>query len=653
MTYQQSNYGNMQYDATNGQQSLNNSFVQGQKETDSWNWGWGDEDNSNIQANSNTTTTSNTIDSFSNDKTWDWSIGADNNSIVSDNKTDEHNEQMFPKVGETYMQNVKPESTPPLSKQNLKMPHLNAIKNDNLTPQWSVESQMSQDSSDDIVHTSESDKSHKLSRSSTISQSPLSGHDANFELSVKQDFDANLDTKRLSPSYNDNFVETSGNREILSNKDSRTATKNERATSTPPKTLPPPIQQNRDNSKNPYKQNAGFTHRAVNKFSSNIQQDNSAGSNQGVNLETLPDNAEQPDLPQKKPSMRRISPSKHVQQWQENIEIAPINDRNQYLETGQLSDIDLNQSDGSSNNLQQDTADTLPPPGLRRMVLGQMEQTEHIGSSTNEEPPPGLSRMVLGQTENATISSNDPPFGVRLIPGESSSPETISRQPNTETSPQPRSATIGADTPPHVSVNRSETIGSDIPAGTDLNRVGADGLDNQASSLEGSRRQSIEGQPEDTEVSALTNTVRDLTVGENTTDAASLGTGDAKRKTSRQESSDSDREHRDSSPRNDRGRRHVDRSKGRSRDRYSPDSYRDKKYERSRYRDRRYEEDTDYYSEKERERRSREEYERKYSSLRRDKEKDRRRKERHEYGRDDRRDYYYGRYDDDYENDTR
>lgn len=553
------------------QPALSNNFAQVQSGTgtdNTWNWGWGDEDNSNLQAplqsgaNSNTT-----LDSFCNDTTWEWSIG-DNNLAAGDNKIEEQNEQLFPKVG---VQNKQ------------KMTHLSAARNENLTPQWSMESQMSQDSSEDI--------DRKLSRSSTISQSPLSGHDAtNFEVALKSN-DSN---------------EVGGNRENLSNEKKANLS------------LPP--QQNKEGANvSSYKQTLGFSHRAANKFSNNVE----------ANLETLPDNSEQPDLPQKKPPVKRIN-SQQPQQWQENIEVAPINDRNQYLETGQLSDIDLNHSsDTSSNNLQQESVDTLPPPGLRRMVLG---QNERITSTTNEEPPPGLSRMVLGQTENTT--TNELPLGVRMIPGESSSPETT-QYPQSYVSEvelasaQPRSATIGADTPPNV--NRSETIGSD----DFVNQV----------TTEVNRRQSIEGQPEDTEVSALTNTVRDLTVGENTTD----GTNSVERKTSRQESSDSERE-RDTSPRDRRGRnRHEDRAK-QGRNRYSPDTYKDK---RGRYRDRRYEEDTDYYSERERERRNREEYERKYGSLRREKEKERRRRERQDYERGGRRDYYYGRYEDDYENDTR
>lgn len=568
MTYnQQNSYGNPSNE-------ISNSFAQNpQSESDTWNWGWGDEDNSNVQtaaplqsgSNSNTTST---LDSFNNDKTWEWSI-SDNNLAAGDNKIDdEPNEQLFPKV------------------KNLKT--LQVVRNENLTPQWSIESQMSQDSSDDIVESGQ-----KLSRSSTVSQSPLSGgHDANFEV-VKQPNDLLVD-------------ESGGNREILA--------------------------QHKD--VNPYKQNVGFSNRVVNKL---VQQD--GVGNQGVNLETLPDNSEQPDLHTQKIKAIRSSPNKPIQQWQENVEIAPMNDRNQYLETGQLSDIDLNQSDGGGSlNLQQqaqESVDTLPPPGLRRMVLGQIEQNESINHpSANEEPPPGLSRMVLGQTESNNTTNE--PLGVRMIPGESSSPETTQNIVE-----EPRSATIGADTPPHI--NRSETIGADNQTNSDSNR-----------------RQSIEGQQEDAEVNVLTNTVRDLTVGENTTDGTNSVGGDvAKRKTSRQESSESER---DPSPRDQRrGRSRHGGEERRSRDRYSPDSYNNEKkktsssFDRGRYhRDsRRYEqEDTDYYSEKEREKRGREDYERKYGSLKREKERRRRDYERGGGG-GGRRDYYYGRYDDEYENDTR
>lgn len=84
-----------------------------------------------------------------------------------------------------------------------------------------------------------------------------------------------------------------------------------------------------------------------------------------------------------------------------------MNDRNQYLETGQLSDpSQLGYLQDPESELVEDQRpqqeDALPPPGLRRMVLGQMEQQENGGGNLEnfmDEPPPGLSRMVLGQNE--------------------------------------------------------------------------------------------------------------------------------------------------------------------------------------------------------------------------------------------------------------
>lgn len=114
------------------------------------------------------------------------------------------------------------------------------------------------------------------------------------------------------------------------------------------------------------------------------------------------------------------------------------------------------------------------------MVPGQLEQHENGSNPINftDEPPPGLSRMVLGQTEasdqSGVVAQEDmsqfdisgPPEGLRrMVPGESSSPEySRQQQQNREENDsepefsqlsqhtsQPRSATIGADTPPAVS----------------------------------------------------------------------------------------------------------------------------------------------------------------------------------------------------------
>lgn len=353
-----------------------------------------------------------------------------------------------------------------------------------------------------------------------------------------------------------------------------------------------------------------------------------------------------------------------------------------------------------------------------------MEQSE----SSDGQPLPGFSRMVLGQNEsNSELSNqnpsqydlNGPPEGLRrMVPGESSSPETSMRQPHVEENDselelnqlaqnhgtQPtRSAAIGADTPPiqgqqqsvlqSAPSNRSETIGSDLAV-----TLGGDASDlPQTSSVMESkpgkhakvpkeknepdtRREAVEGQTNDLSVSGLTAAVRNLTVGENLTDGHTSNNSMPElspRRHSKQESSDSDsdrkmaRNHRSDKrteksksreKERDRGERDRYRERNNERERYSPDPYREKRGKR--YRDRRYEEqDTDYNSDKERRPRDDRDrglfgfeiltsiisvfylidYERKYSSLRKD--KDRRRKEPREY-RESRRggDYYYGRY---------
>lgn len=126
----------------------------------------------------------------------------------------------------------------------------------------------------------------------------------------------------------------------------------------------------------------------------------------------------------------------------------------------------------------------------------------------------------------------------------------------------------------------------------------------------GNRRDSIEGEPHEIQLSNITNSVRNLTMGENLTDGQTSNTSitDSNvRRLRRQESSDSDREQKKQSrmPRdkrsNEKFRRDKERTKDRHKDRYSPDNYRDRKYDR-RYKDRYYEDDTDFYSDKEKDR---------------------------------------------------
>ncbi|KAJ8938476.1 hypothetical protein NQ318_004116 [Aromia moschata] len=345
------------------------------------------------------------------------------------------------------------------------------------------------------------------------------------------------------------------------------------------------------------------------------------------------------------------------------------------------------------------------------MVPGQMEQAEgpsNAGGFGDEQPPPGLSRMVLGQTETVpNAQSNSLPLDedarrVQLPGVYSPSPATEEGGERLESefdqlsqhAPQPRSATIGADTPPALSnpiitqapvgTNRSETIGGGDSTinnqdGGRTKLTSSSSSDNKVDKSrkgkvekeaveQSNRRDSIEGQTQENDISNITNSVRNLTVGENLTDGHGSNTSlpeNPPRHSSRQESSDSDRALKKPS-RGSRDKKSLERSKRdkereREKYRYSPESYRDKRYDRRRYKDERrhFEDDTDYYSDKEKDRRAHNdrerEYDRKYSSLRKEKDKDRRRRDPREYGRDRRGDYYYGgsRYDDDYENENR
>lgn len=77
----------------------------------------------------------------------------------------------------------------------------------------------------------------------------------------------------------------------------------------------------------------------------------------------------------------------------ENQEIAPHNDRNEYLQTGHLSEDGYGSTSGQLYHA--DGTENFPPPGLSRLVLGQPESNSN--PTTNQpEPPRGLNRMVPG-----------------------------------------------------------------------------------------------------------------------------------------------------------------------------------------------------------------------------------------------------------------
>lgn len=165
-----------------------------------------------------------------------------------------------------------------------------------------------------------------------------------------------------------------------------------------------------------------------------------------------------------------------------------------------------------------------------------------------------------------TDDASGPPEGLhRMIPGESSSPESTlqyiqqGRDDNdsegeftglSQHAPQPRSATIGADTPPAMA---NPLVQPTLKS-------------NRAKDLESNtRRESIEGQNREADISNLASSVRNLTVGENLTDAHTSNNSLAEapaRRHSRQESSESERELKSSS-RGQRDRRSAEKGMNR------------------------------------------------------------------------------------------
>lgn len=80
----------------------------------------------------------------------------------------------------------------------------------------------------------------------------------------------------------------------------------------------------------------------------------------------------------------------------DNLEVTPRGDRNQYLETGQLADQDTPLAESA---VETDAAESLPPPGLSRLVTGAGHNIDMHSETLT--PPPGLDREVLGRLTDA------------------------------------------------------------------------------------------------------------------------------------------------------------------------------------------------------------------------------------------------------------
>ncbi|XP_053671381.1 uncharacterized protein LOC128721633 [Anopheles nili] len=196
----------------------------------------------------------------------------------------------------------------------------------------------------------------------------------------------------------------------------------------PPLVSGPPPKAMQISSSNPFKRTAGRSHAATPGLGNQPTATPAPPANAGgpfFNQYQQPPlrqswaaqdvNSVQSLTPENQEILVETVPREHVL---ENQEIAPNNDRNQYLQTGHLSEdgygVEASSgSSGSSRALQRsagpelgenanDSNDgRLPPPGLSRYVPGQNEQQPESmvqpgAGQSFPEPPPGLDRMVPG-----------------------------------------------------------------------------------------------------------------------------------------------------------------------------------------------------------------------------------------------------------------
>uniref|UniRef100_A0A182MXH7 Sec16 Sec23-binding domain-containing protein n=1 Tax=Anopheles dirus TaxID=7168 RepID=A0A182MXH7_9DIPT len=209
-----------------------------------------------------------------------------------------------------------------------------------------------------------------------------------------------------------------------------------------PASLPPPKAMQIASS-NPFKRTGGRSHAATPGLSG-------ASASSVPALPTPPAFYQQPTLlqpaaatPEESPNVGTLTPENQeilveptvpVPREQphqvENQEIAPSNDRNQYLQTGHLSEdgygVEVPSPAGNGTSVPpsghprtvSDANDgRLPPPGLSRYVPGQNEQQPEplnalqpmaAAGQSYPEPPPGLDRMVPGMDlQNASDLSRE------------------------------------------------------------------------------------------------------------------------------------------------------------------------------------------------------------------------------------------------------
>ncbi|KAJ8734432.1 hypothetical protein PYW08_013682 [Mythimna loreyi] len=533
-SYQQSYYPNQGAPQQNFQQNK----VNADSWEDNWDWGWEESAKQAQKASQNAVqqpappqqqvfNNANVIEeSFASTDSWNWSM--DDKKESKEPATVPHNKEnkappTLPVSSSAVDNSIVPEAGAPVSAHSMsaqqaeevrtlndrevvkeRLPNLALGKRfhlDNLTPQWSIESQMSQESSDGPHTQSEGTyRSENQSRNSSKSSPGLNTDNSNFNYSqvgLDEGYPQNSEWSRPSDEptvadhdHSDSRQESHdelssslqemnlNNHENPSTEtshlghdvDPRSSQEHVQATQPPsagsppnfpapapssvmppsiassmpppppvssvslpptsssavvsappssiamlPPNFPPPT-----SNQNPFKMNAGpFSHKTIAKVStsattvqafpppmsstnltspavvSKVSQHNRLPLGFEANLETTPDNSERPDQPQ----VSAFRPMPVSQQVPDNMEVAPRNDRNEYLQTAHLS------SSGYGENT--DFSRGAPPPGLRRMVVGQQESEYNQNLNiSGDEPPPGLARMVPGQQTEAENAYN-------------------------------------------------------------------------------------------------------------------------------------------------------------------------------------------------------------------------------------------------------
>ncbi|XP_058836645.1 uncharacterized protein LOC131693108 isoform X2 [Topomyia yanbarensis] len=329
---------------------------------------------------------------------------------------------------------------PPVQPPKVQAAQITRLKNETLSPQWSIESQVSQTSSDRSIESGEIAESRSSNTipsddGSSGRHPPPSQQVENYENitsyggqctgrdDIPDKLDVTLNSLSIKQEPQPNGKRPESYREssfpppppsIATNQLAEGGVLPPKSSSRTPPLPPPPTEvgpppaaqgppphqgQPKGPVGNPFKRVGQRSHIATpglgvsqqpastntNYFYSNPSQDVNNVEN------PIPENLEIPD-----------SRSENV----ENLEIAPSNDRNQYLQTGHLSEEGYTSSHPTSQqNDQQPGEDSLPPPGLSRYVPGQQQSENSTPQMSHNFPelPPGLDRMIPGtDLESAT-----------------------------------------------------------------------------------------------------------------------------------------------------------------------------------------------------------------------------------------------------------